>query len=1215
MEGGRGRGRGRGRAVGQGRGARFVRLQDVGRPNRNPPPVDVFEEEVAEHHIDEQEVHEHEEEGEAEYPPYPPPPPPVVPVIQFDPRIIAETVTAALAAREHHRKPGELIESAKKCGAYDFYGVLDSGEADKWLKATEKAFTTLELTDALKVSNVYGLLHEAADMWFTRVRNLRGAALTWEIFKAEFCKEYLTETYRNNKQDAFIHLIQGSSTVREYVDKFEELYKFATDIFPTEEQKCRRFKKGLRVEIRDGLSLYEGTQFRGWVEKAIEKERLQQEIEQEKKSKFSSWSDRRKSFSKGGSSSQMRSETASSGARDFSARTRPQFTQPQVIQRSVRQQSSGPAGVQGVGTTYCSSCGRVHEGECKKRPLTCFGCGGLGHIKRDCPLIEGSTQSSAYRGARGGRPPFQGRVTNRGAGVSASRASGSIHNKQTGQEAQSSRPAIQPRVYAITQQEAISSPDVITGMLSIFGRNAYCLIDPGSTHSFISSSFFINGEKEPSRMSESLVVDIPVGETIVCNHVYKSCELQIGKGVLNVNLVPIHLQVFDIILGMDALSSYQATVDCYKKLVVFNPPEVQKFTFKGECCALPTCIISATTARKLIGKGCQGYLAYVINSEKEELKPDNIPVVKDFIDVFPEELPGLPPDREIEFSIDLQPGIAPISQTPYRMAPAELKELKVQLQELLDKGYIRPSVSPWGAPVLFVKKKDGTMRLCIDYRQLNKVTVRNKYPLPRIDDLFDQLRGARVFSKIDLRSGYHQLKIKEADVPKTAFRTRYGHYEFLVMPFGLTNAPAAFMDLMQRILKHFLDQFVIIFIDDILVYSKSEEDHVKHLRQVLQTLRENKLYAKFSKCEFWLDRVVFLGHVISAEGVFVDPTKVEAIVKWEAPKNVHEVRSFLGLAGYYRRFVQNFSIIASPLTRLLRKKVPFVWSDECQRSFDTLKTCLTSAPVLTLPEEDCGFVVYSDASRSGLGCVLMQQGKVIAYASRQLRPHELNYPTHDLELAAVVFALKIWRHYLYGVTCQIFTDHKSLKYILSQKELNLRQRRWIELLKDYDLTIEYHPGKANVVADALSRKSFGTLSHIKTAKLPLFLNLRALNVELAHDGCGALLATLKVRPILVDRVREAQRQDDRIKKIIEEVQSNARIDFSISEDGTLMLGERLCVPNIEVLKREIMEEAHCSAYSMHPGSTKMYRTLRENYWWIGMKKDIADFVARCLVCQ
>ena len=321
------------------------------------------------------------------------------------------------------------------------------------------------------------------------------------------------------------------------------------------------------------------------------------------------------------------------------------------------------------------------------------------------------------------------------------------------------------------------------------------------------------------------------------------------------------------------------------------------------------------------------------------------------------------------------------------------------------------------------------------------MTVKNKYPLPRIEDLFYQLKGAGVFSKIDLRSGYYQLRVKEVDVPKTAFRTRYGHYEFLVMPFGLTNAPTAFMDLMNRVFRPYVDKFVVVFINDILVYSKDVQEHEQHLKIVLQTLREKKLYAMLSKCDFWLKEASFLGHIVSVEGIRVDPTKIEVVVNWKVPRNVTEVRSFLGLAGFYRRFVRSFFVITSPLTKLLRKGIKFEWIDKCQNSFEQFKGMLFEAPVLTQPTSGKEYTLYSDASGIGLRCVLMQDGKVVAYASRQLKSHEQNYSTHDLELAAVVFALKIWRHYLYGEKCRIYTDHKSLKYLLTQKELNLRQRR------------------------------------------------------------------------------------------------------------------------------------------------------------------------------
>ncbi|GJZ00008.1 putative reverse transcriptase domain-containing protein [Tanacetum coccineum] len=612
--------------------------------------------------------------------------------------------------------------------------------------------------------------------------------------------------------------------------------------------------------------------------------------------------------------------------------------------------------------------------------------------------------------------------------------------------------------------------------------------------------------------------------------------------------------------------------------------------------------------------------------------------------------------RVFETNTVLRGCATPMAQASYRLAPSELQELSTQLQELSDKGFIRPSSSPWGAPVLFIKKKDGSFRMYIDYR-------------------------SSVYSKIDLRSGYHQLRVRDEDIPKTAFRTRYGHYEFQVMPFGLTNAPTIFMDLMNQVCKPYLDKFVIIFIDDILIYSKSKEEHAEHLKLILELLKKEELYAKFSKCEFWLSKVQFLGHMINSDGIHVDLAKIDLIKDWALPKTPTEIRQFLGLAGYYRRFIEGFSKIAKPMTKLTQKSMKFEWTEKAEAAFQLLKKKLCSAPILALPEGsenfvvycdayrkgrnlqyildqkelnmrqrrwlellsdyDCGiryhpgkanvvadalsrkerikplrvkarkeenygteylggmikslepradgtlcltnrswipcigdlrnlimhesykskysihpgsdkmyqdlkklywwpnikaeiatyvrssvyskielrsgyhqlrvhdedvpktafrtlyghykfqvmpfgltnapalfinlinqqnFVVYCDASCKGLGAVLMQKEKVISYASRQLKIYEKNYTTHDLELGAVVFALKMWRHYLYGTKCVVFTDHKSLQHILDQKELNMRQRRWLELLSDYDCKIRYHPGKANVVANALSRK-------------------------------------------------------------------------------------------------------------------------------------------------
>ncbi|GJW87267.1 putative reverse transcriptase domain-containing protein [Tanacetum coccineum] len=368
--------------------------------------------------------------------------------------------------------------------------------------------------------------------------------------------------------------------------------------------------------------------------------------------------------------------------------------------------------------------------------------------------------------------------------------------------------------------------------------------------------------------------------------------------------MPVELGSFDAIIGIDWLVKYQEIIVCAEKIIRIpwgNETLIVHRDGSNREHEDRLHIISYSKTQEYMLKGCPVFLANVNTKETEDKSEkkrlEDVPIVRDFPDVFPEDLPGLPPTRQVEFQIDLIPGAAPVARAPYRLAPSEMKELSEQLKELSDKGFIRPSSSPWGAPVLFVKKKDGSFRMCIDYRELNKLTVKNRYPLPRIDDLFDQLQGSSVYSKIDLRSGYHQLRVREEDIPKTAFRTRYGHYEFQVMPFGLTNAPAVFMDLMNRVCKPYLDKFVIVFIDDILIYSKNKQEHEEHLKLILELLKKEELYAKFSKCEFWIPKVQFLGHVIDSQGIHVDPAKIESIKDWASPKSPTEIRQFLGLAG------------------------------------------------------------------------------------------------------------------------------------------------------------------------------------------------------------------------------------------------------------------------------------------------------------------------------
>ncbi|KAL0550473.1 hypothetical protein IC582_014992 [Cucumis melo] len=859
-----------------------------------------------------------------------------------------------------------------------------------WLSSLETIFRYMKCPEDQKVQCAVFMLTDRGTAWWETTERMLGgdvSQITWQQFKESFYAKFFSASLRDAKRQEFLNLEQGDMTVEQYDAEFDMLSRFAPEMIATEAARADKFVRGLRLDIQGLVRAFRP---------ATHADALRLAVDLSLQERANS------------------SKTVGRGSTSGQKRKAEQQPVP-IPQRNFRpggefrsfQQKPFEAGEAARGKPLCTTCGKHHLGRCLFGTRTCFKCRQEGHTADRCPL----------------------RVT----GIAQNQGAGAPH---------------QGRVFATNRTEAEKAGTVVTGTLPVLGHYALVLFDSGSSHSFISSAFVSYARLEVEPLHHVLSVSTPSGECMLSKEKVKSCQIELAGHVIEVTLIVLDMLDFDVILGMDWLAANHASIDCSRKEVTFNPPSMASFKFKGGGSKSLPQVISAIRASKLLSQGTWGILASVVDIREADVSLSSEPVVRDYPDVFPEELPGLPPHREVEFAIELEPGTVPISRAPYRMAPAELKELKVQLQELLDKGFIRPSVSPWGAPVLFVKKKDGSMRLCIDYRELNKVTVKNRYPLPRIDDLFDQLQGATVFSKIDLRSGYHQLRIKEEDIPKTAFRSRYGHYEFIVMSFGLTNDPAVFMDLMNRVFREFLDTFVIVFIDDILIYSKTEAEHEKHLRMVLQTLRDNKLYAKFSKCEFWLKQVSFLGHVVSKAGVSVDPAKIEAVTGWTRPSTVSEVRSFLGLAGYYRRFVENFSRIATPLTQLTRKGAPFVWSKACEDSFQTLKQKLVTAPVLTVPD-----------------------------------------------------------------------------------------------------------GSGNFSND----------------------------------------------PYLVEKRGLAE--------------AGQTAEFSLSSDGGLLFERRLCVPSDSAVKTELLSEAHSSPFSMHPGSTKMYQDLKRVYWWRNMKREVAEFVSKCLVCQ
>jgi hypothetical protein len=588
-------------------------------------------------------------------------------------------------------------------------------------------------------------------------------------------------------------------------------------------------------------------------------------------------------------------------------------------------------------------------------------------------------------------------------------------------------------------------------------------------------------------------------------------------------------------------------------------------------------------------------------------------LLDEFSDVFPEDLPkGLPPRRSHDFKIELHPGITPIKKGLYRLSPSETEELRNQLNELTEKGFIQPSSSPWGAPILFVNKKDGGFRMCVDYRALNKATIKNSYPLPRIDDIFDRLVGAKFFSKIDLRSGYHQIRLEPDAIPKTAFRTRYGLFEFTVLPFGLTNAPSTFMALMNDVFRQHLDVFVIIYLDDILIYSRTKEEHLNHIRIVLETLRQHQLYAKMSKCDFCLDRVDYLGHILSTLGLSVEPEKISAIKDWPVPKSKTDVQSFLGMVNFYRRFIRNCAAISRPLTKLTGNS-EFVWDEVSQNSFDRLKTTLCSAPVLRTYDPSLPIQVTTDASGNAIGAVLEQEEdgyrRPVAFFSRTMNPHEQNYHTQEQELLAIVEALRHWRSYLHGQTFNVFTDHASLQYLATQERLSPRQVRWLERLVEFDFKISHLPGKTNVVADALSRKQREIPSVNSSNKKLLEEAMRKTTPPEILSTQIHYVSNLHIRPNHIENLHIEYTQDPEFSEQYKEPQSPYHI-----HNGILYRNHKVCVPKGD-LRVSLLHDHHDTPTTGHLGIKKTLGRLSASYHWTAMKSTVKEYVESCDTCQ
>lgn len=735
------------------------------------------------------------------------------------------------------------------------------------------------------------------------------------------------------------------------------------------------------------------------------------------------------------------------------------------------------------------------------------------------------------------------------------------------------------------------------------------MIDSGSSGNFVAESWV--RQQDLKTIENPCRISLADGSFQDTNEKLPSSTLKIGA--YETRIEPIVAKIsYDVILGRPWLNQNNPKIDWPSGTVTIKTHERtstlnSKIDENENEIKKPSRIqiktVNALQLKRLVEPQDELFLIRVTNIQNEVCVEDHsseaLKIMNEYKDVFPEKLPkSLPPKRSIDHEIKIEPGHSPPSRPTYRLSPLEMDELKKQLEELTEQGFIRPSVSPYGAPILFVRKKDGTLRMCVDYRALNKITIKNKYPLPRIDELLDRLHGAKYFSKLDLMSGYHQVRIADQDVHKTAFRTRYGHFEFLVLPFGLTNAPATFMRLMNDIFRSALDETVIVYLDDILIFSKSLEEHKKHVRHVLNILREQNLYAKASKCALFKTSIDFLGHIIDANGIRPDPKKIEAITTWPQPKTITELRSFLGLANFYRRFVRGFSKITASLNDLLKKQASLeTWGTLHHQAFATIKRALTSAPTLATYNPAAPTEIQCDASGEAIGAVLSQDHgagfQPVAYESRKLTPAEKNYPVHEQELLAVIHALAVWRHYLEGIHFKCITDHHTLKYINSQPSLSKRQVRWVEKLQEYDIEIEYRPGRFNIVADALSRRPH-----------------KALNAITSASCTQDLLAT----------IRDALKNDPTFIKTLEDITrgqpvENVMIDGSGIMYDTSQDQPRVYVPDNAELQAKILHEFHDVPTSAHFGVDKTLEHIGRHFTWPSMRKTVEAYVRGCDGCQ
>ncbi|KAL4573498.1 hypothetical protein LXL04_020306 [Taraxacum kok-saghyz] len=1016
-------------------------------------------------------------------------------------------------------------ESAFRMEIPEFHGNINADEFLDWLVAVEEVLDFKAVPRDRRVSLVATRFRGRAAAWWSqtkaqRARSGKTRIASWEKMKKHMKTAFLPHNYTRTLYQSLQNLRQGTRSVTDYSTEFFMLLA-RNEIAETTEQTISRYIGGLRIQIQDMLNMFDPITIAEAHQRALAIEKQQA----------------RRSY-----------------------HTTVAVPQPRPVPTTVPPNNPPnanrlPPPVVGGG-------------------LRCFGCGESGHRRNNCP-------HNTHRGllAEETHDTFGAAVydTETELVEEIEEVSGDL-----GHALVLRRNFLAP----LSRDDSWLRNNIFQSSCTIKDKVCRFVIDSGSCENVVSEDVVkklgLEIEKHPKpyklawlqngtdvTVSQQALVSFSIGPTykdkIMCDIVaMDACHLLLGRP-----------WQFDRRSAHDGFANTYSFFFGGKKIVLLPSNPATTPTRQSS-----TTLLSRSEFEAEIAKTGVIYALFCKPTSDTTPIPDSVqPLLNEFADVFPHELPAeLPPLRDIQHRIDLVPEATLPNRAHFRMSPTEHEELRRQVEDLLQKGLIRESLSPCAVPALLTPKKDGTWRMCVDSRAINKITVRYCFPIPRLDDLLDQLSGARVFSKLDLKSGYHQIRIRPGDEWKTAFKTREGLYEWLVMPFGLSNAPSTFMCVMNQALRPFIGKFVVVYFDDVLIYSADPEVHLQHLREVLSIFRSHSFYAAIPKCVFITDRVVFLGYVVSAEGLSVDETKIHAVASWPQPTTVTEVRIFHGLASFYRRFIPHFSSIMAPVTECI-KTGRFHWTPQATESFELIKSKLTSAPILMLPNFSQPFLLHCDASKVGIGAVLSQMGRPVAYFSEKLTGPKIRYNTYDIELYAIVRAIHHWRHYLFQIEFVIYTDHDALKHLNTQEKVSSRHASWFAFLQQFTFSIKHKAGVLNRVADALSRRHM-------------------------------LLTEMRMEVPGFDTIMDLYTIDPFFSKAIQRLHAGEHTDFSWS-DGFLFHKTQLCIPESS-LRLMIIRDLHNEG---HIGRDRTYQLISASYFWPSLRKDVASFVDRCRTCH